>query len=180
MVEGIALVAILRQLGGIVLQTHPLPGEIEGGPPVGEVVHIDRTADERPKVLLFVSPECAPCKALLPAIPVARRNQPEVEFISIVTGEDVDMSTDFVRRLGTTVRRDLRGLYEAWEIPGTPFTVGVDDKRQIVFAGVVNSLDQLEAVAESVRHHHEFSETPLNGHGDLRDHVELAINSMLE
>jgi thiol-disulfide isomerase/thioredoxin len=151
-VQGVVLVAVMRQVGGILLQiTPPRPGALEEGPTIGSVLELPRAERGRASVVLFVAPNCTPCKDLLPSVPVVARHYRELEFVMVVTGKDEADRLSYGQALdGVSVRPDWHGLYEEWQIPGTPYAVGLDEDGVVRGAGVVNVLDHLEALAEAV------------------------------
>lgn len=150
-VEGVVLVAVMRQVGGILVQLKPpRPGEIEGGPDRGTVVDIPGTTIGKPKVVVFIDTGCNICKPLLTAIPTVRREYPEAEFVAIVSGDDDVHRASYARQLGDAARLDLAKLLKTWNVPGTPFGVAIDAAGVVSGSGVVNSLDQLEALTEAL------------------------------
>ncbi len=150
-VHTVILIAVMRQLGGILLQMTPArPGEVEEGPARGTVVEIPGVPGDTPAIVVFVSPTCEVCKPLLPAVPTIDRHYPDVALVTAISGGSRADREAYAARVGPTARPDLHKLYDAWGIPGTPFAVGVDRDRRVRIAGVVNNLDQLEGLVESL------------------------------
>lgn len=147
--EGLILVGVMRQVGSILMRIAPArPGEVEGGPDLGIEVDIPGLASDRAGILLFLSPDCGVCDVLLPVVPTVVRSYPELSVF--VVPEKNDQAGDTYREIAPLVRGDLSKLFADWEVSGTPFAVGLDPDHAIRLKGVVNNLEQLEALAEAV------------------------------
>jgi thiol-disulfide isomerase/thioredoxin len=155
-VQGVVLVALMRQVGGIIIQIRPpRAGALDDGPEVGSELVLPDAEPDRPAVVLFIAPDCGPCHELLPNVPPAVRSYREVQFLAVVTGSDEEKRRAYARTIeGITARPDLHFLEEQWRIPGTPYAVGLTEDGRVATAGVVNTLDHVEAVAEAVIHTH--------------------------
>lgn len=149
-IEGVAIVAILRQVGSIILMIHPdQPREIAAGPDIGSVVDVPGRTAGMPLVAVFVSPGCPPCEEMLPGIPVVRRRYPRVDFVAVVVHEEADVRADYALKVGDFADANLFGLFGEWNVRGTPFGVALDAERRVRHRGVVNSIEQLETMAEA-------------------------------
>lgn len=138
-VLAVLVVALARQVGTLHLRLGPrgaLEVDEEGpllgeAPPASEARGEDEErftlgGPERPRLVLFVSPTCPICKEVLPAIPAvaqASRLAPQV-----VSDPDVE---------------------RAWNVPGTPFAVVLDELGVVVAKGTVNNLEQVEGLVET-------------------------------
>lgn len=152
-IEALLLIAVMRQLDGIIVQLRPARiGEVEHdeGPQIGLNVDVPGLPQGRPAIVVFVSPECSICKPLLPAIPVVARRYPQLEVLAVVAGDDENERNRYAWEIGDLARPDLYELESDWNIPGTPFAVAISGEGRVDARGVVNSLDQLEALAESL------------------------------
>jgi hypothetical protein len=147
--EAIVLVGLLRQVGTLLLQFQPpRPGVVEGqGPNPGTVIDPATGFGGRPEMAVFLSPTCTLCPPIASALPGLRRNYPELRVTALVVGDDADQVGEYVLAVGGQL--DRAALYSEWNVPGTPFAVGMAEGK-IVHAGVVNSLPQLETLADSV------------------------------
>jgi hypothetical protein len=147
--EALILIAVMRQVGGILMQLRPARvGEIEGeGPEVGRALEFPGLDKSRPAIVLFLSPDCQICRPLLPAIPAVQRDYRELEVVTVVTGQDEARRVAYAQQIGESARADLADLMKEWVIPGTPYAVGLDAGGFVNKSGVVNSLDQLESLA---------------------------------
>jgi thiol-disulfide isomerase/thioredoxin len=180
-VQGVVLVAVMRQVGTILIQIRPpRPGTLDSGPVVGTFLEFPGGEVERPTVVLFTTPNCAPCQELMPSVPIAARGYRALDFVMVITGRDEEERRTYAPSLdGVAVRPDLHFLHDKWEIPGTPYAVGLDTDGRVLQAGVVNHLDHLEALAEAVLHGHEHGSESLAAPNMNGDHStpELATAS---
>lgn len=165
-VEGVILVALMRQVGGILLRLSPArPGELEGGPEIDTVVKVPGLQSGKGAIFLFLSPQCSICEPVVEAIPTLRRNYRELDVIAVVTGGDDREKEEYANRLGGVARTDLRKLHRSWKVAGTPFAVGVDSQHRVRITGVANNLEHLEALAQSVLEHAAESVSGPSGNG---------------
>jgi thiol-disulfide isomerase/thioredoxin len=175
--QGVVLVAVMRQVGGVIVQIRPpQPGQLEEGPAAGTVLDLPEAGPARPRVVVFVTPHCRPCEDLMPAVPVAARQYREIEFVAVVTGSDEADRRTYARTIeGVTARSDLHFLQDEWHIPATPYAVGLDGEGRVIQAGVVNHLDHLESLADAVVHGyapapHDGSPPSANGDAGANGH----------
>jgi thiol-disulfide isomerase/thioredoxin len=151
-IEAVLIVGVTRQVGTILLQmAPPRPGDLEGGPDLETQVRLPALADDRAAVVMFLAPDCHPCRQLLPSLPVFARHYPEFELLPIVVGEDAALRESFANELTPNGQADMSHVFAEWNVRGTPFAVGIDDHGIVRSKGVVNNLDQLEALAETVK-----------------------------
>lgn len=147
-VEGLVIVGLLRQVGALLLHISPRPGlRAEfGGPDLGVAPPGDVPDVPLPWVAVFTSPRCKACDVLVPIVYRTAPHYEDVAFTLIPSGTDVE--ADYAQQLGHLGRPDLAGLLAGWDVKVTPFAVGVASDGRVVTKGVVNSLDQLEALVE--------------------------------
>jgi hypothetical protein len=145
----VVLIGILRQLGTLVLQLGPpRHGESADGPEAGTAVDAGRLGVDPPAVVVFLSPGCEICKPIAASLPAVRRAYPTLRLVSAVVGDDPDAKREYAATLPGLVRTDLDDLFGTWGVAGTPYAVAVGADSHIVTSGIVNSLPQLETVAE--------------------------------
>lgn len=143
-------IGTMRQVGALLVQLRPgRIGEVEGGPDIDTVVVVPGLPEGRPAVVLFVSPSCSLCELLKPSIPVVREHFPEIQMLSVVIGSDAAKRLEYARSI-PGARADIPELAELWDVQGTPFVVGIDETHRVRSRGVVNTLDQLENLAEAI------------------------------
>lgn len=101
-----------------------------------------------PTTVVFVSPKCSVCEDLLPAIRALHRAiSRDVQVVVAVDGNG-DLAASWARRLGAVpVLADLT-VSELYGVAGTPYAVHIDGSGVVRRKGVVNTLEQLESVAE--------------------------------
>jgi hypothetical protein len=150
-VQGLVLIGVMRQVGGISLQLTPVRvGDVDAGPAVGTQLALSAIPPGVPTLLVFVSPTCSVCEAVVSALPVVGRHYPDVEVVAAVIGGDEASRATYARRLGPMARLDLVATANDLAIPGTPFVIGVDGDGRVQTRGVANTLDHLESVLETL------------------------------
>jgi thiol-disulfide isomerase/thioredoxin len=177
-VEGLLLVAVMRQVGNLLIMVQPgEPRHIAGGPNEGAELHFAGFR-YRPTVVLFVAPNCAPCEELTPALETFRANNMDVELVAIVANGSDEERAEHAARLGAFARADAPDMYHEWNIPGTPYGVAIDSDARARYSGVVNTLDQLEALAIAASSSRQdglieaaFDEDPLPSVAEEREEV---------
>lgn len=137
----IVVVALARQVGTLHLRLGPV-GALEidtEGPPLGQAPpprEARTAAGSRvtlggpglPRLVVFVSPDCAICREVLPGVPAAARAGGQVPLVI----SDADAEA-------------------AYGVPGTPYVLVLDLLGVVVAKGTVNNLEQLEGLIETAR-----------------------------
>jgi thiol-disulfide isomerase/thioredoxin len=145
----ILLVAVMRQVGSILMVVGTsTPLSIPAGPKIGSTLLVRGSELRRPLLVVFVSPDCTQCRALVPGferLASAYRNQ--LQLIAVVSNADEAARREYAEAVGPLARADLADLYDEWNVPGTPFAVALDSERRVRGSAIVNTLDQLETVA---------------------------------
>lgn len=138
LVLSVVVVALTRQMGTLHLRLGPR-GALEvdtEGPALGEAVPptsgIDATGASvtvggpgSKRLVLFSSPTCPICEEVAPGVPVA----------AAVAG------------LTPLVLSDP-AMERAWDVPGTPFMVILDELGIVRAKGTVNNLEQVEGLVD--------------------------------
>lgn len=147
----VVLLGVLRELGTVVARLSPArPGEIDGGPELERSVWVDGMTRGRAAILLFLSPGCDLCSELLPGLRSFVRHFPDVDLLVALPDSQEAGLERYISELGNRARPDLHELFSAWEIPGTPYAVGVDRQSRVMATGATNNLQHLEALADRV------------------------------
>lgn len=147
--EGLLLVGVMRQVGGLLLRLPaPRPGTTEGGPEAGSSVDVDDLRAQ-PGVLLFLSPGCGLCDDLVPGLPSLEKHFPELQLIAVPLAPDDGVRDEYAKTLPIRTRPDLQDLRSQWNIEGTPYAVGFDSELRVVGSGIVNNVEQVEALGLS-------------------------------
>jgi hypothetical protein len=175
-IEGLALLAVMRQVGTVL--THvapPRPGVLPGGPTVGQLVP-EMLAPSRSsgELVVFLGAHCPACTAVEKILPTVAKAYPQLELVAAVLGEVVSQREAHAKEVPIPARVDLQGLASEWAVPGTPYAVGVGGDGRVVASGIVNTLDQIEALAETVVHSPLWQEPGVEVMG-LDDRAELAL-----
>jgi hypothetical protein len=138
----VIVVALARQVGTLHLRLGPRGAlEVDAeGPELGSAPPAEpASATDGSTVLLggpgprrlvvFSSPTCSVCTELAPAIPAAAA----------------------AMRVAPVVVHDPR-MERAWNVPGTPFVVVLDDLGVVRAKGTVNNLEQIEGLIDTADH----------------------------
>jgi len=161
-VDSVAIMALARQVGVLHLRLKPLSGTaVRYGPTIGEPILLDRLAElitpgiER-AVIAFVAPHCGTCAALLPVFRVMAAQLPDTE--RLVFAGDVDEADLSAYLAGfhitLPVYADANAL-RGNNVPGTPFVAVVDSERNVLSAGAVHNVEQIEFLLDQGRYEHQ-------------------------
>ena len=180
----VALLAVVRQLGVLHERIAPVGAlmlakglkvgdsapqiavqDLEGRPlTVGAV----RT-DERAALIMFVSPTCPVCKALLPALKSSLAA--EREWLDIILASDGETASqrEFVlaHRLGGFPYVVSAPLGISYQVSRLPFAVLIDAQGVLRARGIVNSREHLESLFEAKR----------LGFASIQDYFEAAARN---
>lgn len=164
----IALLAVVRQLGVLHERIAPagalmLAKGLKVGEPAPRITVQDlesrsltlgaERADTRATLLVFVSPTCPVCKALLPALKSSLTA--ERDWLDIVLASDGESAgqRDFVaaHRLGSFSYVVSAPLGIAYQVSRLPFAALIDAQGVLRARGIVNSREHLESLFEAKR-----------------------------
>ncbi|MCI0635158.1 MAG: hypothetical protein L0206_14795 [Actinobacteria bacterium] len=160
---GLALMmmGLLRRVSGVIEaaeQRIRAPSAL-GGLPVGSVVPPFDVKDEdganvsssalltRPTVFLMLSPDCAPCRALIEELRSPDRPVGDMPIVAVVQG---DRKPDFDLSGALPLFYD-RTAFRAFDNTTTPFAYAVDTEATVVAIGVADSIDSLRSLADTLR-----------------------------
>jgi len=114
----------------------------------GAVVQIGGVRAARSQLLLFLSPDCAVCEALLPSVRSARGA--ERAWLDIVLASDGELArhTAFVREqgLGKFPYVLSEQLGRAFGVAKLPYAALIDEAGKLAAAGLVNTREHLESL----------------------------------
>lgn len=163
------VVALARQIGTLHLRLGPR-GALEmddEGPPLQEAPpaidlvdleqrHLSIGGPGRAQLLLFVSPGCHLCEAVLPSLAAVS----EVGRMDPVVVADADAAeTRSIygdRHLKAPVVPAAK-VAQAYRVPGTPYAVILDDLGVVRAKGAINNLEQMEGLVDTARRRIEDS-----------------------
>lgn len=151
-VQAFALLAVMRQVGGLLVRLNPTGvGDVESGPDIDTTLEIPGIPVGRPALITFASPSCTLCTYLETAIPALRASYSEIDVAVVVMGGDDDSERLlYARKFGESGRGDIPQVAKEWNVQGTPFAVGLDSDHRVRVRGAANTLDHLESVAEAI------------------------------
>ncbi|MDE2305559.1 MAG: methylamine dehydrogenase accessory protein MauD [Gammaproteobacteria bacterium] len=177
----LALLAVVRQLGVLHERIAPVGAlmlanglKVGEGAPRLEVPDLDgRTqsvggarSDGRSTLLVFVSPTCPVCKALLPVLKTSRGS--ERDWLEIVLASDGETAAQ--REFVTAQKLDdfpylvSTPLGMAYQVSRLPFAALIDAQGVLRARGIVNSREHLESLFEAKR----------LGFGSIQEYFEAA------
>jgi methylamine dehydrogenase accessory protein MauD len=164
----VALLAVIRQLGVLHERLAPVGAlMLAKGLKVGEpapaitVEDLDRRsitfgtarADDRATLLMFVSPTCPVCKALLPVLKSSLAS--ERDWLDIVLASDGEnaVQREFVQaqRLNNFPYVVSAALGIAFQVSRLPYAALIDAQGVLRARGIVNSREHLESLFEAKR-----------------------------
>lgn len=180
----VALLAVVRQLGVLHERIAPVGAlMLAKGLKVGDAapqlavqdleghsltVGGGRT-DERATLIMFVSPTCPVCKALLPALKSSLAS--EREWLDIILASDGETASqrEFVlaHRLGAFPYVVSAPLGISYQVSRLPFAVLLDAQGVLRARGIVNSREHLESLFEAKR----------LGFASIQDYFEAAARN---
>ncbi len=180
----LVLLAVVRQLGVLHERITPVGAlMLANGLKVGEAAprleaqDLDgralsvgaARADERATLLVFVSPTCPVCKALLPVLKSSLTC--EREWLDIILASDGDIASqrEFVQRqrLGGFPYIVSTPLGISYQVSRLPFAALIDSQGVLRARGIVNSREHLESLFEAKR----------RGFASIQDFFEAAAKS---
>ena len=159
LVEGVIILALMRQVGTLLLRVGSSPLFDAGtGPPIGDVAPWlpdgnSNPADGRGTLLVFVSLGCGVCDLLLPGLGALVSSYGSRFRINAVGKEDAAPLAEWAGRL--RARLSLTSSPEAFDrfaIRGTPYAFVVDAQGIIRARGGVNHTEQLESLLQQCLH----------------------------
>jgi methylamine dehydrogenase accessory protein MauD len=180
----VALLAVVRQLGVLHERISPVGAlMLAKGLKVGEfapriaVQDIEGRAltlgaartDERATLLMFVSPTCPVCKALLPVLKSNLASERAWLDIVLTSDGDAASQVEYVaaQRLNSFSYIVSAPLGVAYQVSRLPFAVLIDAQGVLRARGIVNSREHLESLFEAKR----------LGFGSIQDYFENATHT---
>jgi len=114
----------------------------------GSTVQIGGVRGGRSQLVLFVSPDCAVCEALLPAVRSAQKA--ETAWLDIILASDglLDKHAEFVREknLGKFPYVVSEQLGRSYGVAKLPYAVLIDEAGKLSSSGLVNTREHLESL----------------------------------
>jgi methylamine dehydrogenase accessory protein MauD len=167
-VLSLVILALVRQLGVLHERITPVGAlMLARGLKVGElapavnVEDLDRRpltlggprGDGRSTLVMFISPTCPVCKALLPVLKSSRKS--EQSWLEIVLASDGELASqkNFVlaQGLGSFPYVVSASLGMTYQVSRLPFAVLIDADGALRARGIINSREHLESLFEAKR-----------------------------
>jgi methylamine dehydrogenase accessory protein MauD len=157
LVNSIAVIGLIRQIGVLHLRIQPVAGlKGAGGPELGRRVNLGsqpleelarKTSGSERFLLGFISPTCSLCAPLLPAFEALSRAN--AAAVLLVSDTDQDRAREYLN--SKHVRLPVYASEDAFhlnDVPAAPFVVITDREGRVTASGGVNSLEQIELLIE--------------------------------
>lgn len=162
--NSVATVALIRQIGVLHLRIHPLPAlQGAGGPKAGDSLPLADELDEllsqlgsraQRVTLGFISPTCRLCGPLLPGFQaISSHSDPGEEAVVLVSDGTPTRTAEYLSRKNINLPT-LSGSERFTEsgVPAAPFVVVVRRPGTVLSSGGVNTLEQIEwLIAEATK-----------------------------
>ncbi len=162
LVLGVVCMALARQIGVLHQRIAPagalsLPQPLKLGDSTpemtlkaldGSAVQIGGVRGGRSQLLLFLSPDCTVCEALLPAIRSAQgAERPWLDIVLASDGES-DRHAEFVRAKGLSKFPYVLSehLGRSYGVAKLPYAVLIDEAGKLSSTGLVNTREHLESL----------------------------------
>jgi methylamine dehydrogenase accessory protein MauD len=164
----------IAPVGALMLRKGPQVGE--PAPPVdvndleGRTHHIAAPRDDGRSVLVvFVSPSCPVCKAILPVLKSSRLSERDWLEILLASDGEAGAHRQFIAAQGLEQFPYLNStaLGLAYQVSRLPYAVIVDERGILRARGIINSREHLESLFEAKR----------RGVASLQDYFEHAHDS---
>lgn len=155
------VVALARQIGTLHMRlgaTGALEMDDEGpalGSPATSIPTRDMDGEQivvgQPgQLLMFVSPGCHVCEQVLPSISAVAQDGRLAPIVVTDVDEEETLLTFRTKRVAAPVVPGI-AIAQAYEVPGTPYVVVVDDSGVVGAKGTVNNLEQVEGLIDTAR-----------------------------
>lgn len=166
LIEALAIVALLRQIGVLHLRVQPVGARtMNAGPEIGAQLPVLQAEDifgqrvtvvarGRPHLLLFVSPTCNACTELLPSVKTITRNEKDnLDVVLLTTVSDIELNRAYVQQHRITSIPYIASpqITEEIGVRGAPYALVTDSEGVVRAKGLVNHIEHLESLVEALR-----------------------------
>ncbi len=165
---GMVCMVLARQIGVLHQRIAPagalaLRQPLKVGEPVPEIsltaldgaaVRIGGVRGGRSQLLLFVSPDCAVCESLLPAVRSAQSAERSWLDIVLASDGDADRQVQFVKDKGLSKFPYVLSeqLGRSFGVAKLPYAVLIDEAGKLAATGLVNTREHLESLFVAKEH----------------------------
>jgi methylamine dehydrogenase accessory protein MauD len=164
----------IAPVGALMLRKGPQVGEpapqVDVNDLDGRTHHIAAARDDgRSALLVFVSPTCPVCKAILPVLKSSRLSEREWLEILLASDGQEGAHRQFIAAQGLEQFPYLNStaLGMTYQVSRLPYAVIIDDEGKLRARGIINSREHLESLFEAKR----------QGVASLQDYFERASDS---
>lgn len=122
----------------------------------------------RPRLLLFVSPNCGSCEDLMPAVrSVNQSDGKQFDIVLLTSSTDREQNQLFVRkhRLDKLAFIASEKVVESFSIQGSPYALCLDAEGVVQAKGIVNHMDHLESLFNALATGHPTMESYVKADG---------------
>jgi methylamine dehydrogenase accessory protein MauD len=114
----------------------------------GNTVRIGGVRNGRSQLLLFLSPDCTVCDALLPAVRSAQGAEKSWLDIVLASDGDLDRHTEFVKQKNLAKFPYVLSeqLGRSYGVAKLPYAVLIDEAGRLTSTGLVNTREHLESL----------------------------------
>lgn len=155
-VEAILLIALMRQVGTLLLRVGTSTAfDAGGGPAIGaeapwvplEAGDVDGGTDGRATMLVFVSLGCGMCDVLAPGLSTIASAYAASSRVYAIGKEGTDSLDAWARNKRVRVPvLSQPDAFDAYSVSGTPYAFVIDADGVVRGSGGVNTTDQLEVL----------------------------------
>jgi hypothetical protein len=150
--NGVAVVALIRQVGVLHLRLAPVAGiQGIGGPTYGSELSLPASLSELTQrsatcyLIGFLSPTCGVCGPLAGAFGQIARTAPEDTAVLLVVDASAPEAGKYLQSKGVgSLPYIADSVSFSANVPGAPWAVVTDEKGTVVISGGVNTLDNIE------------------------------------
>jgi hypothetical protein len=151
-INSVAVVALIRQVGVLHLRIEPVAGMPGGGgPPYGSELQLPATLSELARrdasrfLVGFMSPTCGICGTMTTAFGrIAKSARPDTAVLLVIDASEPEAS-EYLRTKGASFLpyvADSASLSN--NVPGSPWAVVTDGSGKVIVSAGVNTLDNVE------------------------------------
>lgn len=158
--NAVAVVALIRQVGVLHLRIQPVAGVTGiGGPPYGSQLKLPTTLSELARkeagrfLVAFVSPSCGICGPLTASFGRVAKSAGADTAVLLVIDATQDDAAEYVGAKGVGFLPYIADKATFNDnVPGSPWVVVTDDAGKVIVSGGVNTLDNVEEMLAQAEH----------------------------
>ncbi|MGI8616889.1 MAG: TlpA family protein disulfide reductase [Actinomycetota bacterium] len=150
-VEGLLLVAVMRQVGTLLIRVGTVkPIDAGSGPAVGEDapwVPSSDPGDRRSWLLVFMSTTCGSCDSLVPAVNAVAASYRSSIRIVVLAREKQRVLDSWAEKRKVRVRHESAvEPFDLYGVEGTPYAFVLNPQGKVLGQGGINHMEHLESL----------------------------------